>query len=74
MSEALTNRRVPTPTANPTQPASNPESDRTFGSPLDPYTRGGGQFDAIALEKQAMEMRLKTVEAKLKWAEMRLKS
>jgi hypothetical protein len=32
------------------------------------------EFDAIALEKQAMEMRLKTAEAKLKWAEMRLKS
>ena len=32
------------------------------------------EFDAIALEKQAMEMRLKAVEAKLKWAELRLKS
>jgi hypothetical protein len=42
-SKALTNRRVPTTTANPTRPDPSFESDRTFGSPLDPYTRGGGQ-------------------------------
>ena len=38
-----TNRRVPTTTANPTRRDPSSESDRTFGSPLDPYTRGGGQ-------------------------------
>ena len=41
--KALTNRRVPTTTANPTRRDPKSESDRTFDSPLDPYTRGGGQ-------------------------------
>ena len=30
-------------TANPTRPDPRSESDRNLGSPLDPYTRGGGQ-------------------------------
>ena len=42
-SKALTNISVPTTTANPTRRDPRSESDRTFGSPLDPYTRGGGQ-------------------------------
>jgi len=41
--KALTNISVPTTTANPTRRDPSSESDRTFGSPLDPYTRGGGQ-------------------------------
>jgi len=43
LSKALTNISVPTTTANPTRRDPRSESDRTFGSPLDPYTRGGGQ-------------------------------